>query len=903
MNLKKLGIIAAGILVGGLLLIILTLLFWLGPTVKVIAQTVGIKALGTSLSIEKLSINPLKGTIHLSDFSIANHDSYAKSNAVSLASLDIAIDMSSLFTRTVVVHQVSLNSPHFIYEQDDASDNITEFVLNIQKFAGIGPDAPPKKEKKKKKKQKKSNKEPKIVMIEALEINDVQIHMDHTGNDLLDIGVGFEHLSISMTKGMVQLDDLYIRNPGRLTSPNLFTLDRIAIELEPETIYTSNITINAVQITNPQAYIEHNPETDTIGEFLKIANRIVDHIPEKNTETNTVEIVEAEEAPPSEVILKMLAVEGIRLHVVNIGDPQLDVHFGIDAIRVALDPGKVSVDNIHVTNPKRLTLPNVFALETITVDFTPESLKANTLVINDVQILKPYAFLELNKEANTVGEFTKIAHGFTSRIPTYPLPEKSGTEVVLSDNPVTAEEDAAPSAPPFELHNLLVDDIEIRLLDTIPTNDVPTESRMLAGIGSVSVKLVDGNIQIKGITIPNMAGFNATNIFHLANIDISIEPDSVHSEQVIINTIFINSPEINLEQTETSGNVSDMQTTLSGFAPAPSVTAASTNQVEATAATTKTPIPIAEQPVVLHSLIVTNFAVNMILPASTNEASGPIRNMELSILNPMQHIGHSDTNIVADIDEDKRPLKLITFDQLSLEPLKGLLYINNMQIANPRGFANKHLVKIEQFRIDLDPDTLQSDILVIEDILIDNPRVSYERKIMTDNIKTLQDEIEKAAMRRGEITAKEETPKPEAAEDDAGGQKVVIEHLLVQNGIVRAKISALPTAPIPLPDIEMTDLGKEEGGTSLGDAGSRLYTAFYDAIIGSVSSATGFAGDALKGAGAFTFGALENMTDRVTGGLDSMVNRTEEAAADVVEKLKEPRKKRRGPAGRRSAIK
>ena len=89
---------------------------------------------------------------------------------------------------------------------------------------------------------------------------------------------------------------------------------------------------------------------------------------------------------------------------------------------------------------------------------------------------------------------------------------------------------------------------------------------------------------------------------------------------------------------------------------------------------------------------------------------------------------------------------------------------------------------------------------------------------------------------------------------------MIIEHLLVNGGLVRAKLSALPSAPIPLPNIEMKDMGKEEGGTSLAEATSNIGVAFYDAIIGSVSSATGFAGDALMGVGALTFGTLGNVT-------------------------------------------
>jgi hypothetical protein len=79
--------------------------------------------------------------------------------------------------------------------------------------------------------------------------------------------------------------------------------------------------------------------------------------------------------------------------------------------------------------------------------------------------------------------------------------------------------------------------------------------------------LVDGKIQINAITVPNPPGFVSSNLFHLANIDITLVPGSVFSPQTVIQKIFINSPTINLEQTETSGNASELKDTLMGFMP------------------------------------------------------------------------------------------------------------------------------------------------------------------------------------------------------------------------------------------------------------------------------------------------------------------------------------------------
>jgi hypothetical protein len=930
MNGKKIVKISVGVVGALLLMVLLIFLFWLGPTVKLIAQKVGSKALGTPLTIDTLSINPKNGTIHLSDFAIANQDTFGKSNAVSLASLDISIDIGSIFTRTVVVHQVSINSPYFVYEQSSASDNIYEFVASIQEFVGYDPAAPPpppnpkklEKERKKseKKARKKKEKGPKIVVVESLAINDVRFHLANTDDGLLDFDAGFGQLLVSTTNGTVQLDNFFVSNPGRLETPNLFTLEQFEILLEPGTIYSTNINIHEVNIRKPHAFVEYNPKTDTLGEFLKIASGLAAKIPTnapKATATNEVVVAEAGSVepppPPPEVMFGSLTIDDVQLHVVNIGDPDLSVHLGLNQLAVAMDKGTINLDNLFLTNPKRLDTPNLFSLDSIAVDFEADSLKADTLMIEDVQVLKPHAFLELNKEANTVGEFMKIANGFLERMPTYPIPK------VPQSAPGTAPEEAGEqqptadgqTAPPLALTNLLVDDIQIKLLDTSPTNNVPDEPRMLAGIGEISIKLVDGKLRIKGISVPNVEGFHATNIFHLANIDIALDPASLFSDQVVIEKVFINSPNVNLEQTEESGNVAALQTTLMNFVPptpeqpdAEEPQVAETKEPEAGAP----PVLLSEQPVVLHQLLITNLLVNLKLPVSTNAPpSGSMGLMDVGKLNPMDKLSMDKLNpLSAGGDEEGEndpdaPMTLVAFNQLSLEPLKGLLHIDGMRVSNPPGFTRRDLVNIEELRIDLDPDTLQADTLVIEDILVSRPRIRYERQIMSDNVKALQKEIEQATMRRDEYMDEEGEEKKQAdtvaetsGEEEDEGQKVIIDHILIASGMVQAKLSALPVIPVPLPDIELKDIGREEGGASAAEASTQVFDTFYESMIGAIGNTTGFAGDTLKGIGSFGMDALGNVTD----GLGNAVDGRKKVAKDVVEETRKKRKSR-GAGGRR----
>lgn len=881
-----------------IVVLVLVVLFWLGPTVKLVAEVIGSKALGTPVTVSKLSINPRKGLIHLSGFAIANPESYGQSNAVSLASLNIAVDMGSVFSETVTIHQVKINSPHFTFEQSTASDNIAEYIQNIEDFIGYDPNAPPepkdeKKEQKKKEKEEKKKREgkpSKKVVVQSLEINDVQFRLSHTTDPHLDIVIGFDQLSVSMTNGIVQLKDLYVNNPGSLRSEDLFSLDRIHVAIAPATIYHPPLSILDVQIDNPHFFVEWAYDASTVSEFLTIVDstraRVLEWpLPKKNPaaepEEEIVEVVaEAEVKPPPQI--HKVGISNFQFHMINSVDTNLSIRVMLESLNIGLTEGMVQFGRFSISNPRRLATPDLFSLDGIDIEFDPETLYSHTVSISDVQVRKPYVFLENTPETDTISEFMMIADTITSNLPA----NSAAKATVPPAEEIPSEQQTEPqTAPPVELHNLLIDEIQVKLLDSSSTN-APSEPTLLAGIGSISVKLVDGEVQIKGITIPNPAGFHATNLFHLANIDVVIDPASIFSDQVVINQILINSPKINLEQTKDTGNFSELQKSLMGFVPHAPEAPSPETEVAAEAVTTNTPVPLAEQPVILERLLVTNLVVNAILKppvsATNKPATGPKGKVGLSTLNPMTHMRKSGTNDTASVET--KAAKLLAFDLLSIEPLKGIVGISNLRIDNPKGFANEHLVKLQQFTLNLDPDSMVTDTLLIKEIKIEKPRVSYERQIKTDNIKMFQETIEGAFARREEVMDKAE----EELDVKAGeGQKVIVEHLLVKDGIVKAKISALPTAPIPLPDIEMKDIGKEEGGATLGEASSKIFTAFYDAIIGVVANTTGIAGDALKGAGAFTFDTLGNLT----GGVGDLVGFEGKEQTEKPEKSEKKKRK------------
>ena len=192
--------------------------------------------------------------------------------------------------------------------------------------------------------------------------------------------------------------------------------------------------------------------------------------------------------------------------------------------------------------------------------------------------------------------------------------------------------------------------------------------------------------------------------------------------------------------------------------------------------------------------------------------------------------------------ETAGPIALGTPVQLanvSVRPLRGLISLEGFIIGNPEGYNTDSAIELGEFKIVMLPRSLFTDTIIIKEVLIDRPRITYEMSIKGSNIGAILENLEGEA--KEEAEEKEEPEEKERPE--GGGKKVIIEHLEIRNDKIEisSKILQGRAIKIPLPRIEMTDIGKEEEGASIKD----VITGVFRAITGATASAVKGAGKLL----------------------------------------------------------
>jgi hypothetical protein len=178
----------------------------------------------------------------------------------------------------------------------------------------------------------------------------------------------------------------------------------------------------------------------------------------------------------------------------------------------------------------------------------------------------------------------------------------------------------------------------------------------------------------------------------------------------------------------------------------------------------------------------------------------------------------------------------VNLDDASLSPLNGTGTLRGLAVGNPAGWSEANAFYLGQVHLDVEPASVLSDTIVINNLVIDQPEITYETRVVSSNIGDLLKNIEASV---GGGAEKSDDP-------NATPKKYIVKHFALQNGKVTVGVG--PAAlPLPLPPLELNDLGVKEGGLTAGQLAVAVTRAVLPNVIAAAASAGGKLGGALGG--------------------------------------------------------
>ena len=194
-------------------------------------------------------------------------------------------------------------------------------------------------------------------------------------------------------------------------------------------------------------------------------------------------------------------------------------------------------------------------------------------------------------------------------------------------------------------------------------------------------------------------------------------------------------------------------------------------------------------------------------------------------------------------------------DDVNFNVFGGKFEIKNLVIKNPEGYKTDQAFSLGHIFVNVKMGSLLSDVIEIDQVLIDAPEITYEVGLGNSNLNTILENVNSA------LPSSDEEKKEEKEEKKEGGKKVVINLVKVTNGRigVSAKIAGGMEAPIVLPDIEIKDLGKKEGGISMVQAAAVTLKTTLLSIF-----------DVLKSSGKLLLDGAKAIGEGITEGIKSL---------------------------------
>ena len=176
----------------------------------------------------------------------------------------------------------------------------------------------------------------------------------------------------------------------------------------------------------------------------------------------------------------------------------------------------------------------------------------------------------------------------------------------------------------------------------------------------------------------------------------------------------------------------------------------------------------------------------------------------------------------------------VSVSGVKIEVLDGRAGINGLAVGNPSGFKSDSAISLGGISMALDTASVSQPVIVIKEITVDEPAVTYELMPGGNNIGIIAGNVKKNS--GGGSSSSGATSSGESGGTD---KKLIIETLKIRGGKVTVAASLLDQGKAleaRLPDITLRNIGKDSGGATPGEVAAEVMAALTDAASRAAAS-------------------------------------------------------------------
>ncbi|HSG89553.1 MAG TPA: AsmA family protein [Pseudomonadales bacterium] len=171
----------------------------------------------------------------------------------------------------------------------------------------------------------------------------------------------------------------------------------------------------------------------------------------------------------------------------------------------------------------------------------------------------------------------------------------------------------------------------------------------------------------------------------------------------------------------------------------------------------------------------------------------------------------------------------VRLDSVSLSLLAGRAELKGLVVGQPEGYVStaaegESSVRVGTVSVSLEPMSVFEDTIIIREVLIDGASINaIVRGTRDNNLQAILDHVESV------------TGPTDSAPADAPGKQVIIDHLVFSGASATATVGTLPAVAVRVPDLVLDDIGREQGGASIGRVLEQVLQPLVGAIVRAAS--------------------------------------------------------------------
>jgi hypothetical protein len=171
----------------------------------------------------------------------------------------------------------------------------------------------------------------------------------------------------------------------------------------------------------------------------------------------------------------------------------------------------------------------------------------------------------------------------------------------------------------------------------------------------------------------------------------------------------------------------------------------------------------------------------------------------------------------------------LTVASVNISTQSGEGSLKDLTIANPQGFGEGHAFMMPETKIKVESKSLATDVIVIDEIVMDSPDIVYEVTASGNNYAVLRKNV-------NDYLSKDEG-KGDSLIDS---KQVIVKDFYLRNGKVKVIAPSLPgkTFTVSLPTIHLSDLGKDQGKGNLPKVIQQVSTVITNSVVSAVGNVT-----------------------------------------------------------------